>query len=266
MFRLAITFLILLIAFNSYSFVGEMPLYVKIVGHALFMPFLGLIYAINRNWQFGQVDQLIFWLCIVGCIGDTILFFDLNTRGEFLQIVATFFVHLIFIVIFKKEGTIVFGIENSLNILKVIIPASISFFFFGFVLLNVLPNVVYFGAIIYAVQVTILAILGYFRPTTKRNYWTVAIGVTVIIFKDVLYSYYFYVFQGSQHLLYIPMYWSNAIGYFLIIYGISIHQNEEKINYEKISTKLVIAIITDFFQKKEIRKVKFNIYDDRLHR
>ncbi|GAB2643152.1 hypothetical protein GCM10027035_41550 [Emticicia sediminis] len=266
MIKIAITFLILLITFNSYSFVEEVPLYIKIIGHSLFMPFLGLIYGIKRKWQFGQVDQLILFVCMIGCVGDIIIFFDLQEKGKFLQIVAAFFAHLVFIIIFKREGAYVFTSNSNINILKVIIPVSVSFFFFGFVLLNLLPNVLYFGAIIYSVQVTILTVLGYFRPTKNRSYWAVAVGVSVIIVKDILYSYYFYVFKGSFHSLYIPMYWSNAIGYFLIIYGISLNQNEEKSNYEKISYKLVLTTFLALFQKKEIRKAKFSIYDDRLHK
>lgn len=266
MIKIAITFLILLITFNSYSFVEEVPLYIKIIGHSLFMPFLGVIYGIKRKWQFGQVDQLILFVCMIGCIGDIIIFFDLQEKGKFLQIVAAFFAHLVIIIIFKREGAYVFTSNSNINILKVIIPVSISFFFFGFVLLNLLPNILYFGAIIYSVQVTILAILGYFRPTKNTSYWIVAVGVSVIIIKDILYSYYFYVYKGAFHTLYIPLYWSNAIGYFLIIYGIGINQNDEKTDYAKISYKLLLSTFLSLFQKKEIRKVKFSVCNNRLHK
>ncbi|GGD48719.1 hypothetical protein GCM10011514_11030 [Emticicia aquatilis] len=113
--------------------------------------------------------------------------------------------------------------------------------------------------IIYAVEVTILAILGYFRPVPRKSYWFVAIGVSVLILKDILYSYYFYVFKGNQHSLYIPLYWSNAIGYFLVIYGIAINQNANNGKYEKISIKAIVEASKNVFKTLRNEIVNFSI-------
>lgn len=249
MFKFSHVVLLLLVIYNSYTFIYEPSEIYKILGHMLLMPMMGLVYGILRGWQFGKVDQMILLACVIGCFGDGIIFFDLNEKGQFLQLVSAFFVHLIFIVIFRSEGAYVFNIAKT-NILKVVIPALIVFFFFGLVLLPVLPNVLYFMAILYAIEVAILAVIGYFRPASNRKYWFVAIGVTLIILKDILYSYFFYVYKSSQHSLYIPFYVFNALAYFLIIYGIALSQNEKQQVYGKISIKLILISLSLMFKKK----------------
>lgn len=248
--------LLLLVIFNSNSFVYEPSEIYKILGHMLFMPMVGLIYGILRGWQFGKIDQRVFLACVIGCIGDGIIFFGLKEKGEFLQLVSTFFVHFIFIIIFRSEGAYVFNIAK-INILKVLAPALIVFFFFGFVLLPVLPNVLYFMVIFYAIEVAILLVIGYFRPVSDKKYWLVAIGVTLILLKDILYSYFFFVFKSNQHLLYIPFYIFNALAYFLIIYGIALNQNVKQQVYEKISVRLIISSINSVFKKN----IKSNIFE-----
>ncbi len=260
MFKLAFGLLIILVSINSLSFIDDSTIFFKILGHGLLMPICGLIYGIIRKWQFGQIDKLIMLACLVGSICDVVIFFDLNEKGEFLQITTAFFLHLIFIIVFRKEGAFVFNIGKT-NILKVIIPAMLIFFFFGFVLLTVLPSLLYFIAILYAVEVTILAILGYFRPVSNRKYWFVAIGVSALILKDFLYSYFFYIYKGSQHLLYIPLYWTNAIGYFLIIYGIALNQNSININYEKVSIKVLIDTLKNILHVYKKKEIKSRIYE-----
>lgn len=247
---------LLLVIFNSISFLYEPSEIYKILGHMLFFPTIGLVYGFLRDWQFGKIDQRIFLVCLIGCIGDGIIFFVLNEKGEFLQLVSAFFVHFIFINIFRNEGAYVFNIAK-INILKVLVPALIVFFFFGFVLLPVLPNVLYFMVIFYAIEVAILVVIGYFRPVSENEYWLVAVGVTLLLLKDILYSYFFFVFKSNQHLLYIPFYIFNASAYFLIIYGIAINQNTNKEVHEKISIKLIINIIHSLFKKK----IKSNIFD-----
>lgn len=249
MFKFSHVVLLLLVIYNSYTFIYEPSETYRILGHMLLMPMMGLVYGILRCWQFGKIDQMIFFVCVIGCFGDGIIFFDLNEKGQFLQLVSAFFVHLIFIVIFRNEGAYVFNIAKT-NILKVVIPALIVFFFFGFVLLPVLPNVLYFMAIVYAIEVAILAVMGYFRPVPNRKYWFVAIGVTLIILKDILYSYFFYVYKSSQHALYVPFYIFNALAYFLIIYGIALSQNGKKQVHEKISIKLILNSLNFVFKKK----------------
>jgi hypothetical protein len=256
MLKFTSVFLAIIVLFNSCIFITENPIYMKIIGHGLFMPFVGIIYGMRRNWQFGYIDQLIYLTCLLGGVCDIVIFFDLNEKGEFLQIVTNFFVHFIFIIIFRKEGAFVFNIGNT-NSLKILLPAFISFFFFGFVLLNILPNLIFFVAILYTVQIAILVVLGFYRPASSKSYWLVAIGLTVIMLRDILYSYFFYVYHGSYHLLYIPLYLTNAIGYYLIINGITINQNEKKQVYEKISKKVIVNSINSVFKKK----VKSNVFE-----
>lgn len=256
MLKFLYTITLLLVIFNSISFLYEPSEIYKILGHMLFFPTTGLVYGFLRDWQFGKIDQRIFLICLIGCFGDGIIFFVLNEKGEFLQLASTFFVHFIFINVFRNEGAYVFNIAR-INILKVLIPALIVFFFFGFVLLPLLPNVLYFMVIFYAIEVAILVVIGYFRPVSEKKYWLVAVGVTLILLKDILYSYFFFVFKSNLHLLYIPFYIFNALAYFLIIYGIALNQNANREVFEKISIKLIISSVHSVFKKK----LKSNIFE-----
>ncbi len=260
MIRAVVISLFIVVAFNSYSFVYDVPILYKIIGHGLFMPSLAIFYGVCRKWQFGLIDKLIFLCCLIGGICDVVIFFDLNEKGEFLQIVFNFFVHLVFIIIFRIEGAYVFNIAKT-NILKVLVPALITFFFFGYVLMTALPNLIYFVAILYAVEITILVVLGYYRPVKDKNYWVVASGVTIIMLRDILYCYFFYIYKGTHPLLYVPLYWTNAIGYFLIIYGIARNQNFININYEKISLKAIISAFKNVFHVYKKGQIKSQVYE-----
>ncbi len=259
MYKNVAAFLIAVVAFNSYSFFYEVSISYRIIGHGVFMPLLSIFYGNSRNWQFGLIDKLVFLCCLFGGMCDAVIFFDLNERGEFVQLVFNFIVQFILITIFRKEGAYVFNVEKS-NFLKVLIPCLITFFFFGFVLMRILPIMIYFLATFYAAEITILVVLGYYRPVKNRNFWIVAFGVSIIMLRDILYSYFFYVYKGTHPLLYVPLYLSNAIGYFLIIYGVALNQNSKKTDYEKISIKAILKSFKGVFIS-ETPKVKRRIYE-----
>lgn len=227
MSKIILILLILLVLLNSFSFtIVENPV-VRLLGHGSFFLTVYLLFASLRKWSFMAVDFRMLLACLIGSIGDIVLFLDLGVAGEFLQLCATFFVHLIFIITFQKEGAHIFKINNT-NILKIAIPSIIIFFFFGFVLLNTLPNILFFLVIFYSVELTIMIVLGYYRPTKSLSYWSVSIGVTLILLRDLIYSFFFFIYHREHPLLYIPLYICNALGYILIFYGIALNERNSE--------------------------------------
>ncbi|MDZ7936449.1 MAG: hypothetical protein U5M51_16120 [Emticicia sp.] len=100
------------------------------------------------------------------------------------------------IIIFRKEGTRIYS-EQAKDLPKLLFPIFIIFSFFGVVLIPILPNIIYFLSIAYAIQEMILVIHGLFRKAKGKSYVWVAAGVCLIIIKDVVYSYNFFVYQNK---------------------------------------------------------------------
>jgi len=217
------------------------------------MPMIGIFYGFSRNWEFTVVDKFMYFAYALGGISDISIIINYNNKGELIQIILACVVHLVFIVVFQKEGTHVYSLERK-NLLKLLIPAVFVFFFFGFVLLKVIPDAVFLVTVLYAFELFILVVLGYFRPVNKKSYWIGVIGVSLILVKDVFYSDYHFINQDVMVHSFMDI--TNAISYYLIAWSVAMNQND------KSTVTNYVGIVTRFLKfLKKTNLVKFFVFE-----
>lgn len=206
--------------FNHNSFIISL-------GHIFILPMIGIWYGFKRNWATTSIDMATYATYMIGSFSDSIILFAKET-GEMLQIIMTLIMHMILIIIFRKEGTRIYA-DKLKDLPKLVIPVSIIFVFFGTVMLPILPNAIYFIAILYAILEMLLVAHGLFRRVSGKSYIWIAIGVVLIMVKDVLYCYNFFIYQNKIISLYIIQHSLSGIVYFMIAIGIAINQNKNMI-------------------------------------
>lgn len=246
--RVVTILLAILVMYNIYAFLYQDSL-ALLIGSALLMPMIGVYYGFARKWEHSGVDKLVYFAYVLGGFADATIIINYKNNGELTQITLACIVHLVYIIIFQKEGTHVYSLERK-NLLKLAIPAGFVFFFFGFVLLKVIPDTVFLITVLYAFELFVLVVLGYFRPVNKKSYWIGAIGVSLILIKDVFYSDYHFITQNI--FVHSLMDITNALAYYCIAWSVAVNQND------KSSVPNYVGIVSKFLKfLKKTNLVKF---------
>ncbi|AFK05384.1 hypothetical protein Emtol_4261 [Emticicia oligotrophica DSM 17448] len=223
-----ISFIILsLIGLTGYGLYNQNTVLI-LIGHILTLPSIGVWYGFKRNWNTSTIDIATYLTYFVGSFSDSIILIG-QEIGEILQILITLCMHLILIVIFRKEGTRIYS--DRLQDLPKLLPIIVIFIFFGLVMRLSLPDALYFISIVYAIVVMILVAHGLFRVAKGKSYFWVAAGVLLLIIKDVLYCYNFFIYQNTIRPLYVIQNSLSGVVYFMIAIGIA--QNQRKATIER---------------------------------
>jgi hypothetical protein len=207
-----------------------------IIGHLLILPMVGIWYGYIRHWRYEIVDKYIYLAFLVGAPSDIMVFLKLGERGSFIQISLTLIMNLLFILVFRREGTMIY-INKFREMPKLVFPAMIVIMAFGLLVVPLVTDSLYFILIFYSVIEILLMSHGYFRPIKGMSYFWVALGVTFIFIKDVLYCINFFVFENTLPQLYITHYILSVIAYFMIALGIAINQNNNNETFKKKTKK-----------------------------
>ncbi|UTA66987.1 MULTISPECIES: hypothetical protein [Emticicia] len=235
--RVITVLLAILVIFNIYVFLNDSRT-ALLIGATMLMPLLGVYYGFARKWAFASIDKLMYFACFIGAFSDLSIYLNYHGNGELIQISLACIVHLVYIIIFQKEGTRVYNLQWK-NSLKLAFPASFVFFFFGFVLLKVIPDTVFLVTVLYAFELFVLLVLGYFRPVNKKSYWVGVTGVTIILVKDILYSEFYFINQDKT--IHALMDVTNALAYYSITLAVALNQNDKTTtpNYPGFISKFI---------------------------
>lgn len=224
--RLISLVILLLIGLTAFGLFSHNS-FLILVGHIFILPMIGIWYGFKRNWAKTSIDIATYVTYLVGSFSDSVILLAKET-GEMLQVIMTLIMHMILIIIFRKEGTRIYA-DRLKDLPKLVIPVSIIFIFFGTVLIPILPNAIYFIAILYAILEMLLVAHGLFRSVSGKSYLWIALGVILIMVKDILYCYNFFIYQNKIIPLYIIQHSLSGIVYFMMAIGIAINQNKNKI-------------------------------------
>ncbi len=247
-----------LVGVAAFGLIYDIKLLV-IFGHIFTLPMVGVWYGVKRQWNTTPIDKVMYLAYFVGSFSDSFILVGGQT-GEVLQILTTIFMHTILIVAFRKEGTRIYS-DKAKDLPKLLFPTTIIFVFFGAVLMHILPVVIYFIAIFYAVQEMILICHGLFREIKGKSYFWVAIGTSLIFVKDVLYSYHFYISESKILSLYIIQYSLSTLVYFMIAVGMAYGFEDKDLEKEKASWQYIKSQL-DLHSKTK----RFNyFYKDFVH-
>lgn len=223
--KLIALLIVILIGITIVGLFNNIPTLITI-GHIFVLPMIGIWYGFKRSWQISSIDIAVYITYLIGSFSDSFILLG-GQIGETLQISMTLLMHTILIIIFRKEGTRIYS-EKLKDLPKILIPVSIIFIFFGTVLIPVLPDAHYFLLIFYAIQEMILISHGFFRQVKGKSYWWVALGVSLIFIKDMLYCYNFFIYQNKVLSLYIIQYSLSATVYFMIAVGLAYNEQNRK--------------------------------------
>ncbi len=256
--RLIAILIVLFIGLTAFGLSTDNTLLISL-GHIFILPMVGIWYGFKRRWQANPIDIAMYAAYFIGSFSDSFVLIG-GQIGEALQIVMTIAMHALFIFIFRREGTRIYS-GSQKDLPKLVIPITIIFVFFGVVLIPILPEVVYFLTIFYSIQLMILISHGLFRRVKGKSYYWVATGVLLMIVKDILYSYNFFVFQNSILPLYIIQYTLSSIVYFILAIGIAFNQPDEN-KIEDISfwnaVKNQVKLILSFDKLTQFSKTLFS--------
>lgn len=252
--RLIVLAIFTLMGFTIYGIVNEQE-YLLSLGHILSLPLVGLWYGTKRNWTTEPTDYLVYFAFLLGSFADSVIIIDWGQMGKFLSISISLIMNLLLLMIFRKEGTRIYS-EKLRDLPKVIIPVVIIFLFFGYILMPSVPASIYSVSIFYAILEVLLVTHGFFRTARGRSYLWVACGVSLVLLKDAIYSFHFFIFNGTKTYLYAIQYPLNILSYFMIAIGIAINQDKQKntnklsiFQYFKNRIKVIFNIIYSLFNK-----------------
>lgn len=226
-----------LMGLTIYGILHEYQILISI-GHILLLPLVGLWYAIKRNWAVTSIDKTVYLAFALGSFSDSVILIDWGKTGEFLSISISLMMNLLIIIIFRKEGTRIYS-DKLTDFPKIAIPGLIIFLFFGYVLMPSVPSSIYLVSVLYAILEVLLVSHGFFRIAKGKSYIWVIFGVIMVLFKDAIYSFHFFIFNNTKTYLYAIQYPSNIFAYYMIAVGIAINQNKRNIA-SKTSTWLYI--------------------------
>lgn len=211
---------------TTYGILHDYQLLISI-GHILLLPSVGLWYAIKRNWSWKSIDKTMYLAFALGSFADSVILIDWGRTGEFLSISIASMMHLLIIIVFRKEGTRIYS-DKMQDVPKIAIPFLFIFFFFGYVLIPSVPDSIYLVSMMYALLEVLLVSHGFFRIATGKSYLWVIFGVIMVLFKDAIYSFHFFIYNNTKIYLYAIQYPANILAYYMIAIGVAINQNNRK--------------------------------------
>lgn len=259
------TLIILLTSATIYGILYHNDLIV-LLGHILLLPIVGVWYGIKRRWSINSIDKIVYVAFLLGSVSDAVILLEWHQISEFIQISISFLMNLLLLIVFRKEGTRIYS-NKITDSPKIILPAAIIFLFFGYFLIPSLPNSIYFVTILYAILELLLVAHGFFRIAKGKSYLYVALGVSFVILKDVIYSLHFFVYNNTKPFLYAVQYPLNILAYFMIAVGIAYNQNSNSgfsnndfwvLNRNKIKLFISKYMFMHFF--RSIHKDSLNRY------
>ncbi|MFN3852030.1 MAG: hypothetical protein ACK4NY_21515 [Spirosomataceae bacterium] len=243
-----------IIIFALFAFFYQSNIF-KLIGFGSIMLSLGLYYGFTFKWSFTLVDKLIYLICVIGFLGDILQFVSGGEIGQLVQIVFTLTTYLLYVSVFRREGSY-FIVKAKAELPKFMLITMVIFLFFGFVLLERIPDSLYFLSIIYAFFEVIFIILSFYRPTTnKLSYFLVGFGAIFKFVADIFYSYHHFV---SEKDFFLAM---NVLFYALSQYCLIVGVSENIMGTSKSTHQIIIQSIEE--NKKsfinEFRKLKIQL-------
>jgi hypothetical protein len=217
-----------LMGFTIYGILYEQKMLLSF-GHIFLLPLVGFWYGIKRNWSLKPIDKIMYVAFALGSFADSVILIDWGQTGEFLSISISLLMNLLILIVFRKEGTRIYS-DKMQDVPKIAIPVIIIFLFFGYVLMPSVPNSIYLVSILYAILEVLLATHGFFRIAKGNSYLWVIFGVSLVLFKDAIYSFHFFIYNNTKLFLYAIQYPLNIFAYFMIAVGVALNQDNKNIS------------------------------------
>lgn len=262
--RLIVIAIFSLIGFTIYGIVNEQFFLISL-GHIISLPLVGIWYGTKRNWSVESTDYLVYFAFLLGSLADSVIIIDWGQTGEFLSISISLIMNFLLLIIFRKEGTRIYS-EKLQDLPKILIPVVIIFLFFGYILMPSVPSSIYVVSIFYAILEVLLVVHAIFRLVRGRSYFWVISGISLVVMKDAIYSFHFFIFNGTKTYLYAIQYPLNILSYFMIAIGIAINQDKQESLkkssiFQQIKKRVYVILnfINSFYKKNYFFTIQENV-------
>lgn len=177
--------------------------YLGIVANILFKACISvlvfLLYFTKIEGKLNQSDKLFFSTILVGFVGEVFFVFQKTEITSSFLIFLYLVEHQIYITLLRPSSLTNINAGN-LDLLKKGWPYIIlAFLFFGFFLMEIIPDSVFVLMIFYVFQFTIMGAYSLMLVQSKRGKKYIIVGVILLAISDVLSSYYVFIgiFAGS---------------------------------------------------------------------
>lgn len=174
----------------SYHF---LPMGVNFLFKPLPSLFIVYTYWIKVRENTGIREQLFFTSFVFTILGEFAFNFRAEVMGLMLVLLFYLVEHQFYIMIFRREKAISYGIEHSNYFQKGLPYIILSFIFFGVFLMNSVPDRNFIMVLLYAVQVAILGTLSLLRPAESYSKIIIIIAIAVNTFSDAISSIHLFV-------------------------------------------------------------------------
>ncbi|NBA88515.1 hypothetical protein GVN16_22265 [Emticicia sp. CRIBPO] len=163
----------------------------------LFKP-LPSLFIIYTYWarvkdSIGIKEQLFFTSFLFSILGEFAFNFRAEVLGLMLVLLFYLIEHQLYIMIFRREKAIAYGIEHSNYFQKGLPYIIISFIFFGVFLMNSVPDRNFIMVLLYVVQLAILGTLSLLRPAEPYSKTIIIVAIAVNTFSDAISSIHLFV-------------------------------------------------------------------------
>jgi hypothetical protein len=163
---------------------------------------------INTDWLL--IEALLFTVAA----GILLLLYSNVVTLMFINTVGFYLTHFMYIIIFRKEGSVLPAISTAIKEWKMILVTLLFMIGILIVLVPYVPSSLLILSFVYSVQMLILCWMAYFRITEKRPYIEGFLGVVLIIFSNLwltidllcfklpyTIAIYVLIYTVSQHLM-----------------------------------------------------------------
>ncbi len=148
-----------------------------------------LYYLSNRKSRLVAID----WLLIVALLftsvsGIFLLIFEGEELRMFINTVGFYLTHLMYINIFRKEGTNLPPFFSNLKDWKILLLTIIFLVGFLYIIIPNVPTNLLVLSFIYSTQMAILGWMAYFRTINKKAYIEGIIGIILLVLSNLWLS------------------------------------------------------------------------------
>ncbi len=159
------------------------------------LPTLFILYTYrNKMRGYSGEKERLFYTSFVFCIfGEYAFNYRNESLGLMLIILFYLIEHQLYIMIFRREKAIAYGIEHRNYFQKGVPYIIVSFIFFGVFLMNNVPDSYFVMVLLYVVQLAILGTLSILRPVDTYSKTMIILAIAVNTFSDAISSIHLFV-------------------------------------------------------------------------
>ncbi|MCP9767666.1 hypothetical protein EGI22_07055 [Lacihabitans sp. LS3-19] len=218
---LFIVFFLTIEIFSHFYF----PIFINVFFKACLSILLFLFYYFQIDGKLIQADKLFFFTIFFGFLGEIFFVFQQNEINNSFLLFLYLVEHQLYISLLRPKRFITYMDSNYDFIKKGWPYLLIAFLFFGFFLMDIIPDSIFLLSIFYVFQFSILGAYSLMLSKNKLGKNYIVLGVIVVSISDILASYYVFIGKfPSSYIIIRAVYYLSKV---LLAYGFLLKRNNK---------------------------------------